>query len=99
MKLNKGWTVSNCYMLYELAKRTVRRSGYKYSMTKDEEYLKIRRESSKILTLLEEKDLNEVNLDEIYDRISELYIQIRKLNEVVDASKNINKISKVNSLE
>ena len=79
--VDKRWTVSNCYRLYELSKLIANRSKYKYSMTKNEEYLKIGKETTKILIILDEKDLSEISLDEFHDRICELYLRMRRINE------------------
>ena len=79
--VDKRWTVNNCYRLYELVKLIANRSKYRYSRTKNEEYLKIGKEATKILIILDEKDLSEINLDEIHDRICELYLRMRGINE------------------
>ena len=79
--VDKRWTVGNCYRLYELARLIANKSKYKYSMTKNEEYLKIGKEATKILIILDEKDLSEISLDEIHDRICELYLRMRRINE------------------
>lgn len=80
IEIDKRLTVGNCYRLYELARLIANKSKYKYSITKNEKYLKIGKEATKILIILDEKDLSEINLDEIHDRICELYLRMRRTN-------------------
>lgn len=82
--VDKRWTVSNCYRLYELSKLIANRSKYKYSTTKNEEYLKIGKEVTKILIILDEEDLSEINLEEVHDKICELYLRMRRINESLE---------------
>lgn len=79
IEADKRWTVGNCYRLYELARLIANKSKYKYSTTKNEKYLKIGKEATKILIILDEKDLSEINLDEIHDRVCKLYLRMRRI--------------------
>lgn len=79
--VDKRWTVGNCYRLYELSKLIANKSKYRYSKTKNEGYLKIGKEITRILIVLDEKDSSEINLEEIHDRICELYLRMRRVNE------------------
>ena len=81
--VDKRWTVNNCYRLYELVKLIANRSKYRYSRTKNEEYLKIGKEATKILIILDEKDLSEINLDDIHDKVCELYLRMRRVKRQV----------------
>lgn len=77
-------TIEDCYEIRSFLKRTISRCMYKYSMTRNKDYLKIVKDSKALQDDLTNKDISELDISRIKAITNNLYIRMRGVdNDIV----------------